>query len=386
MKQSTRTLPQAVKLFPESWKKELYNNIPADFYKLGYSEKIKYEGAANETYFLTNKDNKLFFSKKLTVIKRSGRTFYPSISWSGVICIEGTKITINKVDLRDIKVFLSIIGLHRLVDDFSRCEQGYFFNKSVLADILRKKVYSEETFYRCVLSKIYKLKDFNWRLFKAYTNCSYTMSIPDLIAFTRSLSDSLKVLVDISSNSSWSKYQLLHDMLKSAVKLNQVIDFTWSDKRLKEEHDNQNRLINLKNISEKKTIPIYDYTINTDNIKMLNTEKEVFLEGLNMHHCLYNCYWNDINNHKHIAFHMNAPENCTFSFKLNDNKDVILDQAFLAYNHAISSDTRSIITNFMKTYSEQIKILLLSESNALLEQDFTWDLMLPQENLANIPF
>ena len=106
-----------------------------------------------------------------------------------------------------------------------------------------------------------------------------------------------------------------------------------------------------------------DQDIAVGGIEQLNTEKEVFLEGTNMHHCLYNCYWNRIKSKDYIAFHMSVPEDCTFSFKVLNDK-VVLDQAFLAYDKQISDITKTAIVDFQNRNEADLYKLLTGENMA----------------------
>lgn len=359
MKQSTRTLPQAIKLFPESWSKVCDRNIPDNFYNLSWEEKLNYVGRWNSTYYCSNKNGKLFFGLRLKVIKRVGKKFYPEINWTNTIVVEGTKISVNKLSLSGLLTFLRIIGIDMTFITSSNQIATYSLKSCVIADILRKKVYNEETLCRCILSKIYHLKGFDWKLFYKYTKCANNLSIYDLKDFTKDITKSMQVLVNLGA-----VYKPIYqDLLSSAVKLNEVVNFTWSKRRIKEEHQRQINELNRKQVDAKEQIPVFDIRLDEPNIRMLNTEKEVFLEATTMHHCLYNCYWNSIKNKSYVAFHMFSPENCTFSFKiLNDN--VILDQAFLAYDQKISDLTREAIIDFQKRNETDLYKMLTRENKA----------------------
>lgn len=363
MKQKTITLPQAIKLFPQSYEKINFNNIPDNFYALSYKEKYANLGHTKIKYILSNKPDKLFFGKKVITVTRCGKQFYLKTTWTGVIIIEKSRIRLSNVQISDLKEFLSIVELDKVVEDLIDIEQKLVVNKIVIADILRRKIYGQETFYRCILNKVYRLKGFNWKLFKEYVCSSdhyYHISIYDLAVFTKDLQKSLSVLIEVSKNKNNEKYILLVDMLRCAIKLDQIIDFGWSDKRLEDEHIKQNRILNYQAISEKQVTPIHQNPLNIENIKMLNTEQDVYLEGLNMHHCLYTCYWGRIKNGNYLAFHMNSPESCTFSFRLANN-DVILDQCYLAYDRPVSKETNKLIKTFLSLNQDRLKSLLEEE-------------------------
>ena len=141
--------------------------------------------------------------------------------------------------------------------------------------------------------------------------------------------------------------------------INEIVDFTWSDKRIREEHKRQINTLMSKEIEEKENIPIFDDVdkINTTEIKVINTEKDVFIEGSNMHHCLYTNYFKRIKNREYIAFHMTSPEDCTFSCRLY-NGNLVLDQIYLSQDRRVQSSTKKVAIDYLDKFTEEIKNLL----------------------------
>lgn len=366
MKQPTRTLPQAVKLFPKSWSEVLNITIPDNFYNLSWEQKYKNRNSWNSTYYCSNKDGKIFFGLRTKIICRSGNKFYPKIDWSNTIVIDGKKISTHKLNIAGLYKFASVIGIDlNFTYALPVTLKKHLLKECVIADILRKKVYNEETLCRCILSKIYHLKGFDWKLFFNYNCCSNYLSIPDLQAFTKDLAKSISILVHEKENYN----PIYRDLLNCAIQLNEIVDFTWSQKRIKEEHQRQINELNRREIEAKEQVPVFDICLDEPHIHMLNTEKEVFFEGTNMHHCLYNCYWNRIKHKNYIAFHMSVPEDCTFSFKVLNDK-VVLDQAFLAYDKQVSDITRAAIIDFQNRNEADLYKLLTEENKCDWPEDF----------------
>jgi hypothetical protein len=92
---------------------------------------------------------------------------------------------------------------------------------------------------------------------------------------------------------------------------------------------------------------------------MLNNEREIYEEGLNMHHCIHSCYFNRIKNREYIAFHMTFPEDCTFGVKIASG-EIILDQIYLKYDRHVQDKTRQVALDFIKKHSKQLSKLLQS--------------------------
>lgn len=354
MKQNTITLREAIQKFPISWMKFQHKNIPDNFNELNFSEKLRFVGNENIIYYLSVKNDNLFFGLKEIVVKRVGKTIYKSSRWTDTIVVSSSKVSIKDISLNSVKTFLSIIGIN-FFDTLNGSESMFLRKSFMIAAILRKKVYNIETYFKQILACSYKLHNFDWKLFRRFFKSHFMFPLNDLLCFTKNLTNSMREV--INSEDDYDKLVLLQDILKCAVKLDEIVDFTWSNKRLQIEHNRQNSKLHLKELESKDEQNIYNISLDTENIKLLNTEKQVFLEGLNMHHCLYNCYWQNIKEKRYIAFHMNFPEDCTFSCKLVNGK-LIFDQIYLAYDKQVLPETKEIARQFIDANYKEILSLL----------------------------
>ena len=200
----------------------------------------------------------------------------------------------------------------------------------------------------------------------------------DLVHFTKNVDNSLRILAKECELDSWSsRMTLFRDVLQLAVKLGQVIDLNWSDKRMEQFHQEQVRIINALEIASKPQTPIFDQLIGNEHITMLNNEREIYEEGLNMHHCIHSCYFNRIKKQEYIAFHMTFPEDCTFGVKIASG-EVILDQIYLKYDKRVQDETRQVAIDFIKKHSKQLSELLkfqipVQESTINLRFNEPWD-------------
>ena len=114
-----------------------------------------------------------------------------------------------------------------------------------------------------------------------------------------------------------------------------------------EEHTNMTHLLMKKEIDHKEQIPIYkecpvfDYPCH-----ILNTEQEVFQEGLDMHHCIYTCYWKRIKNKEYLGLSFYEPERFTLGLKRTNGK-FEFDQAYLIYDKEIGQASIDMINKFL---------------------------------------
>ena len=363
MKQSTITLKEAINLVPKYSEHVIVEHIPNNFKELTYYQKHKLVGQYNSYYILSVKDEKLFFGKAIKTITQVGKNFFLKTTWDGTIVIKNNSVKANTMSLGTLNYFFNCFGIF-VFNDFEPRFFTFLSKSYVIKDVLCKKVYSQETLCKCVLTKGYKIKNFNWKLFRDYILTHndygipyYSFSIESLKAFTKDVKDSIRSILAYSKN--LSKLQLLKDLLDNAITLGECVDFTWSDKRIHQEHQRQIEILSGLELGVKAEVPIYNNIIDESTpdykIHQLNTEKEIFKEGSTMHHCLYTNYYNKIKDKRMIAFHMSFPQECTFTLYMDPHREeVFLDQAKLIRNGLPDVNTFNIIDCFMLKHHQEL--------------------------------
>lgn len=304
------------------------------------------------------------------------------------IYITPTTVSIGKhTTYTFIKSFLALLELDWFRDMPEQVLDVYFKKESTLRAILTKKVYSEETFYRFLAAKCFGMKDASWRTIKKYCELCYVrhrpVSIFDLVEFTKNVDESVEVLTNTVTP------DLYEDMLRYAVQLNQVIDFNWSRNRLEAEHQNQIETVNAKELEHKDATPLYEQVVETDTIKLLNNEKEVFMEGRLMHHCVYNCYFRSMKQGTFMAFHMKQPEECTFSIR-HENGKLTFDQIHLKYNAIVKPETKQIALDFMEKNADALiksfEAAQLKAPYGIQKAFYNNELDLPLLDVVDLPY
>lgn len=368
------TLPQFVKDFPKDkcFVKEEYfrpNNINFDYNKdLTYAQKIQYVGCVYKgTTRLSATDDCIYYVLSTKRLCRRGKTFYPREHHKETIYIGKNSISFNGVSNKMLLDFLKILEIDwfRDIDSNILC-QG-FFNKTIFRRVITNRIYNEETFYKSIATCTHGIKDISWKTVRKYYELKYgsehifgpfiDISLTDLYYFTKNVDQSVNILINNSFDA--SKYS---DLINSAVKLDQVVDLAWSAKRIEEEHKKQTETLMAKEIGSKKIVPIYDTGTMEFPFKLLNTEKDIFIEGTTMHHCLYNCYYNKIKNHDYIAFHLDAPEECTLGICMVNGKPT-LNQIYRKYDQRVQDSTRDYVNNFIETRQSDLKSLFDQKKN-----------------------
>lgn len=366
MNKKAITLPKFVETFSKEicFYREVYNKPYGIDYEynndLSYEDKLRYVGYTyKSTEKLSATDNCIYYVKQNVSLKRYGRNFYPSYQNKETIYISKKEISFGgNINAELVLVFLMHLGITWFKNIPFPILRNFIKNKIVFRRILTGRIYNEETFYKTVGSYVFKVKNVSWRYIKKYcigqrVSYEYIFPLSDLYYFTKNVEKSIDVICNVNDEYR-SKY---YDLLNSAIKLNEIIDFSWSPKRMEEEHKRQTKELMSREISSKKNDPIYD----VDESKffpftLLNTEKDIFTEGSLMHHCLYTNYYHSIKNHHYIAFHLNKPEDCTLGITCI-NGEPRFNQMFKKYDQPVQDSTRQYAFDFIENNKEVLTCL-----------------------------
>ena len=352
MRQKRTTLRRFIKNFPT--KSLIIGNTFPSLKGLSYDEAFALYREPSRTYkVLSVKEDSIYYACKMESVSRHGNRFYKKSLVVDYLYINPTTIKINRKNPKFIRGFLELAKI-TWWRDLSMNVINYLEKPPILKSVLVKTIYNEETLYKAISKRIYGV-NIRWRLMKEWLGYSGRMNISliDLFTFTRNPEKGLERYM----KEPFQMRTTLRDLLTMAVALNQIVDFTWSEQRILEEHQKQIELKLKREISSKSLEPVYKNVFDTpSNIVLLNTELDVFMEASKMHHCLYHSYWDRIVNHKYIAFHMTSPEECTFSIKNNViNKIPVFDQAHLVNNGCVSAETIRFIDTFITTNRENLE-------------------------------
>ena len=370
MKQKRTTLRKFIETFPVA--SFIKDEQPFNFKEKSYEElyDLYMKNITWDRTVLSIKDGHVYYIISSYRLTRKGNRFYKSLITVSSIYIDSKSVKLKNASERLIVSFLKLIGINWFRD--IKVFKSYCNRSSIIKGIIIKSIYNEETFYKAVASRVWNIKGISWRNVKRVCNHIRGIPIYDCYYFTKNINDTIERFFEADN------YSLLYDTLTSAVKLNQIIDFKWSDKRFEEEHKKQIQILMERELSKKDDKPIYEHVINTDTIKLLNTEKDIFLEGKNMHHCLYTNYYHRIKEKKYIAFHMTYPEDCTFSIRVcgtvnNIADKLIFDQIYLKYDRSVKPETRDVAVAFMHDHNKELcemfneKMNILEETSKLFE-------------------
>lgn len=118
------------------------------------------------------------------------------------------------------------------------------------------------------------------------------------------------------------------DLIDQAYLLGVKLNPRWSEKRFYEEHQKLTHILMQHKLEKMGNLPVWDlpedlsgYPGIPEHVKLLNTEREVFEEGLYMHHCVYTNYWRVIREKKYLAFSIKLPSGERATLGIDKFKD-----------------------------------------------------------------
>lgn len=314
---------------------------------------------------LNSTGSKIYYISYDKILRRYGDKFYPEIDDKQSIYIDSKDISF-KCNSSTIIKFLKFLG----IDWFNNIQhifEDFISNKIIFKRVLTNRIYNEETFYNSI-AKTYKVKDVDWRLVKDYYIFSrssryFWYRLIDLYTFTKDINDTIKVVCSEEHNC--EKLQQLSDLLSSAIRLNEIVDFTWSDEQIKKERARQKEEVFKRDLIHKSEEPIYDLTY-IDNsifdpyIKLLNTEKDIFIENHIMN-CsfLYDCYYDISLRHNCIILHMNSPQECRIIISKHDSNAIKIESITLKDNVPALELTNVIVNRWV----DSNRVILLKMIN-----------------------
>lgn len=366
MKGKITTIKRIITDF-QNTKIELEKWIPDNWKELSYGELVyKHDKKPNRSIeFATNESkDKLFVNYVCAELTRVGNKVFSKRHSHNILYMQN-----NSLKIKDVEIFESFYG--RIIEvfgitwtkDLNSNIRAFLHRGAILKSVITGRVYNEETLIKRIASTCFGVKNIEWREMKKFLinnpGSNAYFSIIDLGVFTKSLNNSIRVINRLRKENNLDLLALIQDTLNNAIILDKRIDLNWSVKRLQEEHQVMIQEICKFDIDKKSDEPLYEEPINDDNIQMLNSEKDVFVEGMTMSHCVYTNYFKSVARGNYQVYHMSTPENCTIGVRIDNDGNPSLDQAYRFKNRPIENLTRMVIQGFLDKNFQRMKDLAL---------------------------
>lgn len=162
---------------------------------------------------------------------------------------------------------------------------------------------------------------------------------------------------------------LIADAVDLALQLNKKVNFSWSRNKFRDINTQWSRELMRKDIEKRNPKDIYKNKELIKDAKLLSSERDVFEEGMIMHHCVYTNYWRLIESGKYVALHLDSTVNSLgitlgvqvmYDYNNKDNiiSKLVFDQAFYAYDKILSTEDSQMCKDYLIDNEDNlIKIL-----------------------------
>lgn len=162
---------------------------------------------------------------------------------------------------------------------------------------------------------------------------------------------------------------LIADAVDLALQLNKKVNFNWSRNKFQDINVQWSRELMRKDIEKRNPQDIYKNKELIKDAKLLSSERDVFEEGMIMHHCVYTNYWRLIESGKYVALHLDSTVNSLgitlgvqvmYDYNNKDNiiSKLVFDQAFYAYDKILSTEDSQMCKDYLIDNEDNlIKIL-----------------------------
>lgn len=212
--------------------------------------------------------------------------------------------------------------------ELNRC-----LSMTVVRDILLGKLTSVDSVMRAYFKSLgikgYSGKELlRLRCLGSLTTTLAVFNVDDLIPALRN--DSQKCILQRQS-----------DIIDQAYLLGIKLNPRWSEKRFSEEHQKLTHILMQRKLEKMGNSPVWDLPEDLSeypSVRLLNTEREVFEEGLCMHHCVYTNYWRLIKEKRYLALSIKLPSGERATLGIHKFKDSWrYDQCYKKYDRCLDT-------------------------------------------------
>lgn len=201
-----------------------------------------------------------------------------------------------------------------------------------------------------LVSKKYFKRAFSWKSLRKYFSAFESCSLWDLYYYTTNPDLALQAICDAPSYV-WKSH--FCDALAMAKYFNEKINPKWSLSRLTLEHQKQiekKEQIRLETLSNIDIAPAFY----RQGLSLILNEKDCYLEGCTMHHCVHSCYWRKVTAGNYlIARGTVEGVYIDLGIRLNGNS-VLFDQVHGAYNSDVPREVETFCCRWIESYAEEL--------------------------------
>lgn len=348
-----------------------------DFMNLpkGISKNLKYQkmihGKAYADANLCLKDDKIYYSTSLVTIKRGNAgTFYMVRKNKHGFTFDWKTKKVNIWYGKEVKETPHLYEVFQVLKYTAWFPKHLWslLTKGGLERILAGKITNPRDYVKYYLSAI-RMKDVSPSKFLDYAKecmnyepgVSYPGPVFKYMHVAKHKDHVLDYLLSCKSYKDYEEklynyFSSMDDLVEQAIILEKPIDFTWSCKRFEQVHRDWTKEIMEYESSELSDVPYKNIFNLGEEFIQLKCDKDVFIEGKVMNHCLYTNYLRDIKQGKYVSFHVETQlyEPATLGVKVSD-KTLVYDQMMHKYNSPVCRELKEFAIKAIMSYNQSIK-------------------------------
>lgn len=318
----------------------------------------KYRGyVATQANLLIKQDGTVHYSYTTYTVTKGVKFFLKIKSKNGFTVDPKGKMKVwFGAKLHSITHLVEILGL--LGREWVKPAYIQYITSSVFGKIVAGKITNPHDLFKSIL-KLYRVKGSPSLMIKAIETVGSTMSMNMnkglflQAAKTAKHFDHFLEFIMKKEND----FNHLTDLMEQAVVLERKIDFTWSAKRMAEEHKLWiKELMDYESDSMSKEPLAWLQPwkkFETDNIRLLDNEYDLFTEGKMMSHCVYTNYWPSMKNGSYLVFHVDDGTEYGATLGLSLWTDSIhFNQLYSRFNANVTPETRERIMDWFQYVKE----------------------------------
>lgn len=295
-------------------------------------------------------DGKIYYGYSTITIKKSksNNYFFFRKDKGGFTIDEKKKISIwFKKPISSI--FSDIIQILKILDiDWYNPIFNQFLTKTVLEKIISKKITNPIDLCKYIL-KSNKIDASPKILYNNIINKK--ISKHNILRCSKIAKNFNHYMEYLNRTNDVLSASILSDLEDQALILETKINYNWSAKRMKCEHDRLTSIIMKETLDHMSDATIQDlakYDIyEEEGFKLLYNEKDVYEEAEHMKHCVYTNYWSQIKDKKYLVYRVNFEgERVTLGMNLKD-KMITYSQANTYRNGRTSEKMSNKLSEFV---------------------------------------
>ena len=302
---------------------------------------------------LSYKGDTMYYSYQTLSVKRNGSAYYVKQSNKAGFTFENRKLKIwwgkNIKELPYLPVLLKELGMEWCIHEYHT-----ILTKGILEKMLRGDITNPVDMCKAYLKAV-RIKNVSPKLFSdliksgrigRYDIFTSIEVAKDPNHYIEKMLDDNKIFTYIES-----------DLTKQALILGRKIDFKWSDKRMRAEHEAWTKEImdmEGENIDD-TPLPLREFPL-LDGMTLLNSQKKVWLEGKIMHHCVYTNYWQSIKNNSYLAYHIEMGDEVATLGVNSYGGNITFNQLYSTYNSKVSENLHNKVNTWIESINQQLKL------------------------------